>query len=96
MGGFRLGAGFHGHALQLCVVIYSPPSFDTKDYARVQIAAGIEDYNQERPHSSLGYETPAAFAAELNKQWPAPLRPTGSAAQAIAYPALMRNKADRL
>jgi hypothetical protein len=26
------------------------------------------------------------------KQWPAPLRPTGSAAQVIAYPALMRNK----
>jgi len=54
------------------------------------------DYNQERPHSSLGYDTPAAFAAELNKQWPASLRPTGSAAQAIAQPALMRNKAARL
>src|SRR3546814_3326000 len=38
-----------------------------------------EDYNQERPHSSLGYESPAAFAAELHKQWPASLRPTGSA-----------------
>ena len=33
----------------------------------------------------------AAFAAELNKQWPAPLRPAGSAAQPIAYPAPMRN-----
>ena len=54
------------------------------------------DYNQERPHSSLGYETPAAFAAELQKQWPAPLRPTGSAPQAIASSALMRNKAARL
>ena len=53
-------------------------------------------YNQERPHSSLGYETPAAFAAELQKQWPAPLRPTGSAPQAIASSALMRNKAARL
>ena len=50
-------------------------------------------YNRERPHSALGYETPAAFAAELDKQWPASLRPTGSAAQAIAQPALMRNKA---
>src|SRR3546814_8875786 len=47
------------------------------------IAAWAEDYNQERPHSSLGYESPAAFAAELHKQWPASLRPTGSAAQAI-------------
>lgn len=63
------------------------------DHARVQIAAWVEDYNQERPHSALGYETQAAFAAELHKQWPAPLRPTGSATQAIAPPALMRNKA---
>lgn len=46
-----------------------------------------------RPHSSIGYETPAAFAAELHKQRPASLRPTCSAAQAIARPALMRKKA---
>lgn len=70
--------------------------FLSMDHARVQIAAWVEDYNHERPHSALGYETPAAFAAELHKQWPAPLRPTGSAAQAIAYPTLMRNKAARL
>ncbi|MGH6649866.1 MAG: IS3-like element ISSpma3 family transposase [Sphingopyxis sp.] len=63
------------------------------DHARNVIAAWAEDYNQSRPHSALGYETPAAFAAELHKQWPAQLRPTGSAAQAIAYTALMRNKA---
>ncbi|WP_263588581.1 IS3-like element ISSpma3 family transposase [Sphingopyxis sp. GC21] len=63
------------------------------DHARTVIAAWAEDYNQSRPHSALGYETPAAFAAELHKQWPAQLRPTGSAAQAIAYTALMRNKA---
>jgi len=43
------------------------------DRARVHIAAWVEDYNQPRPHSALGYETPAAFAAELHKQWPAPL-----------------------
>jgi hypothetical protein len=48
-------------------------------------------YNQERPHSALGYETPAAFAAELHKQWPVPLRPTGSAPQAIVSPAPMRD-----
>lgn len=70
--------------------------FLSMDHARVQIAAWVEDYNHERPHSALGYETPAAFAAELHKQWPAPLRPMGSAAQAIAYPAIMRNKAARL
>ena len=31
----------------------------------------VDDYNRERPHSSLAYATPAAFAAELDKQWPA-------------------------
>ena len=67
--------------------------FLSLDHARVVISTWAEDYNHERPHSSLGYNTPAAFAAELDKQWPASLRPTGSAAQAIAQPALMRNKA---
>jgi len=35
-----------------------------------KITAWADDYNIKRPHSSLGYATPAAFAAELNKQWP--------------------------
>lgn len=35
-------------------------------HARVEISVRVEDYNRERPHSSLGYATPAAFAAELN------------------------------
>jgi hypothetical protein len=65
--------------------------FMSLDHARVTIVASAKDYNQERPHSALGYETPAAFAAELNKQWPAPLRPSGSALQAIASTAPMRN-----
>lgn len=65
--------------------------FMSMGHAREKITAWADDYNTGRPHSSLGYATPAAFAAELNKQWPASLRPTGSAAQAIAYPALMRN-----
>uniref|UniRef100_UPI0035C6BB47 integrase core domain-containing protein n=1 Tax=Sphingobium yanoikuyae TaxID=13690 RepID=UPI0035C6BB47 len=67
--------------------------FLSLDHARVVIAACADDYNRKRPHSALGYETPAAFAAELDKQWPASLRPTGSAAQTITQPALMRNKA---
>jgi len=45
--------------------------FLSLDHARVMIAAWAQDYNQERPHSSLGYETPAAFAAQQDKQWPA-------------------------
>lgn len=65
-------------------------------HARVEIAAWVEDYNRERPHSSLGYQTPAAFAAELDKQWPASLRPTGSATQPIASTAPMRKTTARL
>ena len=53
-------------------------------HARVGIAAWVKDYNRERLRSSHGYATPAAFAAELDKQWPASLHPTGSATQPIA------------
>jgi putative transposase len=65
--------------------------FMSLDHARVTIAAWAKDYNEELPHSALGYETPAAFAAELNKQWPVPLRPSGSSLQAIASTAPMRS-----
>lgn len=43
-------------------------------------------------HSSLGYETPAAYADELERQWPGPLRPTSSATKAVASTAPMRHK----
>jgi putative transposase len=33
--------------------------------ARSILARWVDDYNTERPHSSLGYATPASFAAEL-------------------------------
>ena len=35
------------------------------DQARRTIAAWADDYNTERPHSSLGYQTPVAHAAGL-------------------------------
>ncbi|WP_100962111.1 IS3 family transposase [Bosea sp. FBZP-16] len=38
--------------------------FDLDD-ARAKIAVWIADYNQQRPHSSLGYLTPAAYAANF-------------------------------
>jgi putative transposase len=34
------------------------------------IEAWRRHYNEVRPHSSLGYLTPAAFAAALNEQLP--------------------------
>ena len=36
------------------------------DQARQIIAAWVADYNTRRPHSSLGYRTPAAYADDLN------------------------------
>ncbi len=35
------------------------------DHARDRIAHCMVDYNQRRPHSALGYLTPAAYAANL-------------------------------
>jgi len=61
--------------------------FFSLDQAREAIAAWVEDYNTERPHSSLAYETPAAYAAKFAATgWHAtPLR--GSACQPVAQPA---------
>jgi putative transposase len=42
--------------------------FFTVHQARSILARLVDDYNTERPHSSLGYATPAAFAAELEKR----------------------------
>ncbi len=35
------------------------------DHASSVVAAWVADYNAERPHSALGYQTPAAYAAQL-------------------------------
>jgi putative transposase len=35
------------------------------DHARARLGAWVADYNQRRPHSALGYMTPAAYAANL-------------------------------
>jgi len=39
--------------------------FTSLPQARAVIAAWVDDYNTARPHSSLGYQTPAAHAAKL-------------------------------
>jgi putative transposase len=62
--------------------------FFTIGQARAIIARWVDDYNTERPHSSLGYATPAAYAAELEKQR-AGLTPP------VASPALMRDNTGR-
>jgi len=62
--------------------------FFTLRQARSIVARWVDDYNTERPHSSLGYATPAAFAAELEKQR-AGLNPP------VASPALLRDNNGR-
>ena len=62
--------------------------FANLDHTREKVAAWVEDYNTTRPHSALGYATPAAFAAELKKQGAASLRIAGGyATQPLASPA---------
>ena len=34
-------------------------------HAREAVASWVHTYNTERPHSALGYQTPAAFTAQL-------------------------------
>jgi putative transposase len=62
--------------------------FFTIGQARAIINRWVDDYNTERPHSSLGYATPAAYAAQLAKQR-AGLTPP------VASPALMRDNTGR-
>lgn len=62
----------------------------------VEVAEWMKDYIRERPHSSLGYETRAVFADELQKQWPASLRLTGFATLPVSSTALIRKKTAQL
>ena len=62
--------------------------FFTIGEARAILVRWVDDYNTERPHSSLGYATLAAFAAELERQR-AGLTPP------VASPALMRGNTGR-
>ncbi|MFE8586017.1 IS3 family transposase, partial [Sphingomonas sp. NCPPB 2930] len=62
--------------------------FFTIGQARSILARWVDDYNTERPHSSLGYATPAAFAAGLEQQR-AGLTPP------VASPALLRDNTGR-
>lgn len=62
--------------------------FFTIGQAREILARWVDDYNTERPHSSLGYATPAAFAAGLNQQ-------RLGFIPVVAPPALLRNNNPR-
>lgn len=52
---------FHGRLREECLAVsWFQNLFD----ARRKIAAWRKEYNEERPHSSLGYKTPNEFAAQ--------------------------------
>jgi hypothetical protein len=57
-------------------------------HARDLIAAWVTDYNTERPHSALLYQTPPGFALHLTAAIAHPAaRDESSARRAIAQPA---------
>jgi len=62
--------------------------FRSRPEAKIVIEAWRRHYNEVRPHSSLGYLTPAAFAAKIARQDAAPARATGRTAAAWGASAL--------
>ena len=42
--------------------------FFSMNHAPAVVANWVEDFNTGRPHSAIGYMTPAAYAAALNPQ----------------------------
>jgi putative transposase len=58
-------ASFNGKFRDECL---NEDWFVSVEHARVAINSWRRDYNEVRPHSSLGDRTPAEFAATLRKQ----------------------------
>ncbi|NDV89576.1 transposase, partial [Aurantimonas aggregata] len=57
------------------------------DHARSAIAEWRQDFNTARPHSSLGHQTPAAFAGTLTATGSDASLDEGSAPPPVAHPA---------
>ena len=57
------------------------------DHARSAIAEWVADFNTARPHSSLGYQTPAAYAEVLTATGSSAAQDEGSAPAPVAHPA---------
>lgn len=56
-------------------------------HARRAITVWVADYNTARPHSSLSYRTPAAYAAEITATGPGTALVNGSVPGPVAQPA---------
>jgi putative transposase len=59
--------------------------FDLHD-AQTKIAAWVANYNDQRPHSSLQYLTPAAYAATFTATGARCATPTSSAERPLLHP----------
>lgn len=71
--------------------------FFSMNHARAVVAGWVEDFNTARPHSAIGYMTPAAYAATLKPQRaPAPRHLESSAPMPVATVALSRNHQPRI
>ena len=69
--------------------------FPSLHHARATLAARRTDYNTERPHSRLGWQTPAEFARTHAPQPGLTLRnPQSSAPAPIAQPAQLGKKSN--
>jgi putative transposase len=65
------------------------------DHARSAVARWVTAYNERRPHSALGYLTPAAYAATLNAMDDRLRNPDQLRRSSIAQPAHMRQSQTR-
>ena len=62
--------------------------FASLAHARATLADGCYDYNVDRPHSGIGWQTPNEYAATFTPQRGLTLRPmTSSAPAPVAQPA---------
>ena len=68
--------------------------FTSLDHVRAALEEWRRDYNTVRPHSRIGWLTPAVHAAQFGSQWAKPLPIESSAAWPIA-PAVQMQKINR-
>jgi Integrase core domain len=52
----------------LIIACLNLETFHNRDHARALVKLYAGRYTQQRPHSSLGYQTPAEFAAKWKKE----------------------------
>ena len=71
--------------------------FFSMNHTRAVIAGWVEDFNTARPHSAIGYMTPATYVTTLKPQRASPLRhPESSAPMPVATVALTRTSQPRI